>query len=254
MKMRWLTFGLWMLVSSAALAQEFKLAKSTGSIDITELNKVMIEGYAGNEIVFRSRDHDKGHDERAEGLRAIGNFGLEDNTGIGLSVIDNSGVVEVRQLKKMDGPNILIRVPQGMRIRYTHSSPYGSGLELSSLEGEIEVSTVHNKVHLQNVTGSVKVRTVHGDVDGVFGAVKNSISIASTHGHVDVAMPISTKANLNIGTSYGTIFIDPDFEIQMDKTGSVVKYNDKLSGKLNGGGVEVRLSSEHDNVYLRKNN
>ena len=141
-----------------------------------------------------------------------------------------------------------------MRIRYSHSSPYGSGLELDNLEGEIEISTVHNKVLLQNVTGSVKVRTVHGNVDGVFGTIKNPVSIASTHGHVHVAMPISTKANLKVSTSYGTIYMDPAFEIERDQTGSSVKSNDKLSGKLNGGGGDVTLSSDHENVYLRKNN
>ena len=100
MGMRCLIMGFCTLLSSEIFGQEFKLAKKAGSIEIRELNKVKIEGYVGNEIVFLSRDYDSDHDERAEGLRAIGNFGLEDNTGIGLSVIDNNGVVEVKQLKK----------------------------------------------------------------------------------------------------------------------------------------------------------
>jgi hypothetical protein len=32
----------------------------------------------------------------------------------------------------------------------------------------------------------------------------------------------------------------------------MVKYSDKVSGKLNGGGVAIDLSATHDNIYLRK--
>src|SRR5450631_1919123 len=83
-----------------ANAQDYKLAKSSGRLEIKEVNNVIVEGYNGNEIVFSSRDHDRDDDGRAKGLRAISSLGLEDNTGIGLSVVDKGNVVEVQQLKK----------------------------------------------------------------------------------------------------------------------------------------------------------
>lgn len=245
----------WMCASSLALfSQEYKLAKSTGTLDIKEVNEVKIEGYAGKEVIFTSRDFDRDKDDRAKGLRAISSMGLEDNTGLGLSVIDNNGVIEVRQLKKMDGPDILIKVPQGMTVKYSHSSPHGSDVEIKNLSSEVDVSTVHNDVTLENLTGVIKIRTVHGDIDAKFSTeIKNQTTISSTHGHVDVAMPTSTAANLKLSTSWGEIFVDPVFKLQFDKSGDMVKYSDKLSAKINGGGVEITLSSTHDNVYLRKN-
>ncbi len=238
---------------SVALAQDFKVAKASGRLEIKELNDVTIEGYNGNEIVFSSRDHDKDEDERAKGLRAISNSGLEDNTGLGISVLEKGNVIEVQQLKKMEGPDIKIMVPRGVTIFYSHTSPYGGDVKFKNIESEIEVSTVHNEVFLDNVTGPMTINTVHGGIEASFGAnMKNPISIISVHGHVDVSLPIATKANLKLGTSYGEIFVDPDFKIDIEKSGNMVKYSDNVSGKINGGGLDLTLSSTHNSVYLRK--
>ncbi len=241
------------MMSATLLGQEFKLAKSTGTLEITEVNEVRIEGYAGKEVIFSSRDFSRDKDDRAKGLRAISSLGLEDNTALGLSVIENGGVITVRQLKKMDGPDILIKVPQGMAIKYSHTSPHGSDVYVKNVEGEIDISTVHNDVHVENSTGVVKVRTVHGGIDASFNdPIKNAISLSSTHGHVDVALPGTVKANLKLNTSWGEILVDPAFKLEMDRTGDMVKYSDKMTAKVNGGGIEISLASTHDNVYLRK--
>jgi hypothetical protein len=245
-------FGL--LVTGILNAQEYKVAKSTGRLEIREVNNVSIEGYSGNEIIFSSTDHDRDDDDgRAKGLKAISSMGLEDNSGIGLSVVDKGNVVEVQQLKKMDGPDITIKVPKGVVVSYSHSSPYGDDIEIKNFDGEIEISTVHNSVELTNVTGPMSIKTVHGDINASLGAaLKSPVSIVSVHGHVDVAFPVATKADLKLSTTWGEIFVDPDFKIEIDKTGNFVKYSDKLAGKLNGGGIDIELSSTHNNVYLRK--
>src|SRR5882762_2291990 len=245
--------GLACISLACANAQDYKLQKTTGRLDIKEVNEVTIEGYNGSEIVFSSRDNDHDQDNRAKGLRAVSSLGLEDNTGIGLSVADKGNVIEVRQLKKMDGPDIKILVPKGVTVYYSHTSPYGSDVKFKNVESEIEVSTVHNSVFLDNVTGPVDVKTVHGEIEATFGtSIKSAISIASVHGHVDVSLPVGTKANLKLGTTWGEIFVDPDFKIDIERSGNMVKYNDNVSGKINGGGLDISLSSTHGNVYLRK--
>ena len=245
--------GLIVIGLGHAKAQDYKLAKTSGRLEIKEVNHVSIEGYNGNEIIFSSRDHDRDEDDRAKGLRAISSLGLEDNTGIGLSVVDKGNVVEVQQLKKMDGPEIKIMVPKGVTVSFSHTSPYGDDVKFKNMENEIEVSTVHNGVYLDNVTGPLNIKTVHGEIEASFGAnIKNPISIVSVHGHVDVSMPVGTKANLKLGTVYGEIFVDPDFKIEIERTGNMVKYSDNVAGKINGGGLDMTMSSTHNNVYLRK--
>jgi DUF4097 and DUF4098 domain-containing protein YvlB len=151
------------------------------------------------------------------------------------------------------GPDVTIKVPKGVKVYYSHTSPHGDRFEVNNFEGDIEVSMVHNNVVLTNTSGPLNIKTVHGDVDATLTAnQKSPARIVSVHGHVDVGMPVTMKANLRLGTSWGEILVDPDFKIEIEKTGNFVKYSDKVSGKLNGGGIDLELASTHSNVYLRK--
>ena len=239
---------------SALRAQEYKLAKSSGKLVIKEVNNVSIEGYGGNEIVFSSMDGSREKDSRASGLRAVSSMGLEDNTGIGIAVLDKGTTYEVYQLKKMDGPRVKIMVPKGVSIYYSHTNPHGSDVRFKNVESEIEVSTVHNGVHLDNVTGPMNIKTVHGDIEADLSAnLKSPTSLTSTHGLVDITMPASMKATMSMSTTWGEIFVDPAFKLEVESKGDFVKYSsNKVNGKINGGGLEIYLGSTHNNIYLRK--
>ncbi|UXE66621.1 MAG: DUF4097 family beta strand repeat protein [Chryseotalea sp. WA131a] len=238
---------------SVATAQEFKLAKTSGRLEI-HIGRVTVEGHSGNEIIFSSRDRDRDEDDgRAKGLRAINSLGLEDNTGLGINVADKGNVVEVYQLKKMNSPEIKILVPKGVIISYEHSSQYGSEATFRNLENEIEISTHYNSVELENVTGPVTAKVIYGHIDANFSQnVKGPLSLISIYSHVDVTLPLATKANLKLSTSYGEIFVAPEFKIDIDKDGEMVRYSDKVNGKINGGGMSIDIRSDYSKVYLRK--
>lgn len=239
-------------ITLSAAAQEFKVAKSSGKLQI-HLSRVTVEGHSGNEIIFSSKDHDREEDERAKGLKAINGLGLEDNTGLGINVTEKDGVLVVNQLKKMNSPDIKILVPKGVIVAYDHNSQYSSKVVFRNMENEIEVSANYNSVELENITGPATVKAVYGSVDAVFGAnVKGPISIVSIYGHVDVAMPATVKANIKMSTSYGEIFVAPDFKIEVEKEGEWVKYSDRISGKINGGGMNIDFRSDYGKIYFRK--
>lgn len=237
---------------NTAVAQEFKVAKSTGRLELN-IGRVTVEGHTGNEIIFSSRDHKEGKDERAEGLRAINSLGLEDNTGLGINVTQKGDVVEVSQLKKMNAPDVKILVPKGVIVSFSHESQYGGTATFKNMENEIEVSANYNSIELENITGPVTAKTVYGHIEADFSQnVKGPISIVSIYGYVDVTLPIATKANLKMSTSYGEILVAPEFKIEIDKQGDMVRYSDRVNGKINGGGINVDFRSDYSKIYLRK--
>lgn len=254
MKKVLMVIGILVAAICVATAQEFKVAKSSGRLEI-HLGKATIEGYNGNEIVFTSLDKDRDEDEdnRSRGLRAINSLGLDDNTGLGIHVADKGNVVEVYQLKKMNSPEIKILVPKGMIISYEHSSQYGDDVKFKNLENEIEISTHYNSVELENITGPVTAKVIYGHIEANFNQnVKGPLSLVSIYGYVDVTLPLATKANLKLVTSYGEIFVAPEYKIEIDKEGTMVRYSDKVSGKINGGGMNIDIRSDYGKVYLRK--
>ncbi|SJZ35905.1 DUF4097 family beta strand repeat-containing protein [Sediminibacterium ginsengisoli] len=245
------------LVAFAALvsvkAQEFKLAKSTGKI-VINLSSVTVEGYSGNEIIFSSDKEANENDDRAKGLRPISGSGLTDNTGLGISVTEKDGVVEVTQVSAKNA-QIKIKLPKAMSVSYSFSKVMNAGKGIfKNLESEIDVSVQYNSIQLENVTGPLAVKSVYGGVDVKFGEnIKGPISVVSIYGYVDASIPVTTKANIKMSTSYGEILAASDLKIEIEKTGDMVSYSDKVKGKLNGGGFDLSLTSNYGKVYLRKN-
>jgi predicted membrane protein len=236
-----------------AHAQEFKLAKNSGRLEIYAGN-VTVEGHNGNDIIFSTSNYKAGQDKRAAGLHALNGLGLDDNTGLGINVADKGNAVEVRQLSKTSSHEIKILVPKGIIVSFSHESQYGGNATFRNMTNEIEVSAQYNSIKLENVTGPLTVKTIYGHVDAVFdNVIKDPISIVSIYGHVDVALPQTTKANLTLSTSYGEVFVAPEFNIKVEaSTGGMVKYSDKISGTINGGGINMELRCDYGKVYLRK--
>ena len=241
------------LVPWMARAQEFKITKNSGRLEV-HLGRVSFEGYNGSEIVISSENDNGRKDERAEGLRAINGLGLADNTGLGINVEEKPGAVIVRQLKKIKAPEIKIMVPKGVIVSFQHDSQYAGTVEFKNMENEIEVAAQYNSVELENVTGPMTVKSIYGHVEADFrSAIKSPISIVSVYGYVDVALPETTRANLKMDTRYGEIFVSPDLKFEVNAEAGMVKYSDRVQGKLNGGGdLNIDLSSNYGKIYLRK--
>lgn len=238
-----------LLITGSAWAQEFKISKSTGRL-VINIGKVTVEGYTGNEIIFTSKDRDRKSDERAKGLKEINGLGLEDNTGLGINVEDKGTTVVVRQLKKMNSPEIRIMVPKGVTIAYEFDSQYGGGVSFRNVESEIEVAAQYNSIELVNVTGPLTVKTIYGNVEATFEQnVKGPLSIVSVYGYADVTLPANIKANIKMSTSYGELYAAPDFKIDVDRS---LDDENRVSGKINGGGMNIDIGSSYGKVYLRK--
>jgi predicted membrane protein len=233
-------------------AQEFKVAKNSGRLEIN-IGRVTVEGHGGNEIIFKSSYGIRDKDQRAEGLRSVNSLGLEDNTNLGINVTQEGDVVKVRQLKKTSSPAIKILVPRNVIVSFSYESQYGGEARFINMTNEIEVDAQYNSIELENVTGPLTVKTIYGHVEAKMdAAMKGPISIVSVYGFVDITIPASTKANLKMSTSYGEILADPELKIEMDRSGDVIRYSDNINGKLNGGGLPIDLSCNYGKLYLRK--
>lgn len=252
MKNRNIILALALIFPAFAGAQEYKVAKTSGRLELN-VGRVTVEGHAGNEIIFSSMNGKREKDDRAEGLRAINSLGLDDNTGLGIHVADNGNTVKVHQLKKTQAPDIKVLVPKGIIVAFKHESQYGGKARFVNLTNEIEVSAQYNSIELENVTGPLTVETTYGHVIADFTSpMKDPVSIVSIYGYLDVTLPQATKANLKLSTSYGDIFVAPEFNIQMAAKDGMQVYSDKIAGTINGGGINIDLNCSYGKIYLRR--
>jgi hypothetical protein len=236
-----------------AQAQEYKVNKTTGKL-VLNLCSATIEGYEGTQVVFSSTKDEADQDPRAKGLRAINGSGFTDNTGLGISAVENGTTLEVNQVA--GNVAIKIMVPKGVIVSYNcHKLANAGTVYFKNMQNEIEVSTEYNAVKLENISGPVSVRAIYGSVDATFSnPVKGPVSIASIYATVDVAIPLDTKANVKLSSEHGSILAAADMKIEMEKTSEndMISYGNLVNGKLNGGGAEFKLTADYGKIYLRK--
>lgn len=236
---------------SSEKARTFRMTTKAVKIHI-DLGRAVIEGHSGNEIIFSLQDGTKKIDEKAKGLKSINGLGLEDNTGLGINVTEVSGVIQVSQMNSADPSNLKILVPYGMIIAFDHQSKFGKDVYFRNIQGEIEISTNENSVHLENVTGPVSIKTVQGDVEAVFHQnVKGPISIVSIYGNIDIALPQTTHSDLQMNAKFGEILVAEEFKLEVQKQEQKSRYTNQVTGKLNGGGFNIDLRTDNGKIYLR---
>ena len=118
---------------------------------------------------------------------------------------------------------------------------------------QLNASLTYGDVSLEKVNNAMKVESTYGHVIATFteSGLQADCSITSTYSFVDVSIPQASKANLSLQTNYGEIYSNVDF--QYDRSKSIDEmYKNRIAGTLNEGGVELKLKSPYNNVYLRK--
>lgn len=249
-----LTFAI-----SACYAQEFKYdVKQSNQIFIKNLSGgISIEEISGSQLIIETGRFEK-RPARADGLKSLYGSGAEDNTNIGLEITTIGNVIEiVGASKQAEDAHYTFKVPKGVNVKIDYRSPFaGDDIKVKNFSSELEVSILNPGIDLENVTGPVILNLTNGDINIDFGTVNQNapISINATNGIIDITLPANTPANIAMSTINGEIFtnFDIDFE-RKEKDGlSYIGGGQKIKGTINGGGVDIKLVTINDNIYLRK--
>jgi len=238
--------------------KEFKIKQSSGNLYIKGVADVTIESYNGNEIIVSGEVMVKKDPEndRSKGLKVLDSRGIEDNTGLGYSLIQKEGNVEMTTLghAHCDCIPITIKVPQGVGLIVEDNTFRGQNIVIKNFTSPIDVSMNNHNITLENITGPMAVKTLHGNIESVFNTIsqEGTINLVAVHGFVDVSLPSSTRADLKLKTQHGEIYTDMDIEISKSDENTSDFGNKVVVGKLNGGGVSMTISSNFHEVYLRK--
>jgi len=238
------------LAFSTLTAQEtFSKAASGKKIVFKEIDRLSIVGTSTSDLTI-SQESSRETNERAKGLQKISASGRKDNTGFGVSVTEEDGVIYVEQVGGKNG-RIIVNVPNNAIVEVIQSTYNGGNLLVDDFAGELDVSMHYHRVKLNNTTGPIAINTIYGGITVVLSkSPTNDIRLHSTYSDVDLELPSSVKANVSLSTSYGSMYTDFDILVKSN-TGNGRK-DGKLNGTINGGGTQISLTATYDDIYLRK--
>ena len=133
-----------------------------------------------------------------------------------------------------------------------YNSVHSEDVHIKNVSNELKVISEHADLVFENISGPTKIYSTHGEIDVVFSEINqsNPISISSPHGDIDVTLPSNAAANIELYAGYGEIFSNLDLEYEKNKDG-LTSYSNHIIATLGGGGVEIKIKSDHADIFLR---
>ena len=219
---------------------------------------VKINGYNGDEVqveLYEIQDGklppkiETGETNRA-GLKLY-------NTPSGdIRVYESSNTIYVTSGSRKPEINTNIIVPNNVILKVKSNK---SGLiHIENMKGELEITNSNGDIILNSVSGAILVSSYAGKINAVingFSTDKPS-SFSSQSDDIDITLPSNTKTSFILNVREGDIY--SDFNIEMKSAWE--KREDRRSsnfrritkGDINGGGAEVKVTSNSGNLIVRK--
>ncbi len=217
-------------------------------VKIKSRSEIVLKTHDKNEILIKAKGL-KPLPSKAKGLKLVG-VGGEDNTDVGFNVVQTGNNLIVESVRKSGGAEIYL--PKSQNVSVTNS--WNGDIYIEGFTGEVEANAnLNGGLQLVNISGPITAYALNESIRVQFDKINQDapIVIRTTNGEIDVTLPESTPANLELSSMNGDIYTNFDLK-RPEKNGLKSYGSSKVNGAINGGGVGIKLKSTNGNLYLRK--
>jgi len=155
--------------------------------------------------------------------------------------------------KQKNGKTVEVEAPKDTVIGAGNQNPIDIRLTIQApADRQLKLACKYGDIELDNFGNAGAVVSKYGGIDAAFpsGRLPERLVLESKYDYVDVSLPKSTAADIEMDTDYGKIFTD--LNVAIDRRRSRRKnYGDQVIGTLSGGGPRLTLRAKYDNIYLR---
>lgn len=118
----------------------------------------------------------------------------------------------------------------------------GGSVQANDIDGSLKTGTSGGSVRLTGIAGSVDASTSGGSIEAEITRLGDYVRLSGSAGSVRVRMPLNKGLDLDLrGNRVSTASLS-NFDGSIEKT--------RVTGRLNGGGIPVKISSASGSVYL----
>lgn len=198
-----------------------------------------------------------GRDAAPPGMKRIGEQP-------GLNIEEDHNVVTITTGPMGRGSDLTIETPVNTNLQIKTMN--GSSIDVTGINGDLEIENTNGSIRLANVSGSVVAHTLNGGITATLDRITGSkpMSFTSLNGKIDVTLPADTKARLRLKSDNGSIYSDFDVKLEADANKPVVEDSRSQDGKykisvdravtgtINGGGPEYTFQTMNGNILIHK--
>ena len=139
---------------------------------------------------------------------------------------------------------ITVRVPNGVKVDV---SSVNGGLDIDGVSAEVEAHTVNGGIEARSSGGPVRASTVNGEIDVRMGATgTGNLDFSTTNGSITVTVPDGLNAEVSMRTVNGSVGAD----FPMTVNGRINPR--RIAATIGRGGMRIDLSTVNGSIDLRK--
>jgi DUF4097 and DUF4098 domain-containing protein YvlB len=201
----------------------------------------------GNDVSVTARMHERGWLWWGFG-RGVEKIDVIVPRRYGISVRTGGGSVDLRDtigtasLHTSGGDASAKNVTGNVELRTS-----GGSIQVDTIRGDVDAETSGGDVRLLNVDGKIRGNTSGGSVRCSLAGANRGISATTSGGDIELTLPRTTTANIDVSTSGGQI------KSQIPVTST--QFEDKhLQGSTNGGGAVIYAHTSGGSISLRAEN
>ena len=241
-----LVLGLLLMLSPAAFSGEYdndNHEKATGSyhkeLDVKSIKSIGVETVNGG-ITVVGDDTDKiliDADLTVKGPDAAVCQELLDKIEIRLQERKKSLNIEVERKKKHKysiSVSFNIRVPHEMSV---NASTVNGGINVTALEGDMELSTVNGGINCNQIDGSIEASTVNGGLN--LSSVSGDVEASTVNGGIVCNSVDTTPSSIELSAVNGSIELG-----LKGKLNSSLEAN-TMNGKIRISGIDIELPKKN---------
>ena len=140
--------------------------------------------------------------------------------------------------------DITVRVPDGVKIDV---SSVNGGLDISGATAEVEAHTVNGGIEARSSGGPVNASTVNGEIDVRMGAIgSGNLDFSTTNGSITVTVPDGLNADITMRTVNGSVGSD----FPMTVNGRISPR--RIAATIGRGGMKIDLTTVNGSIDLRR--
>ncbi|MEW6992342.1 DUF4097 domain-containing protein [Colwelliaceae bacterium 6441] len=142
-----------------------------------------------------------------------------------------------------------IMVPNATRL--ASIDLVNGSLKVDGVTGEMNIDLVNGSIWANGLSANSEISSVNGGIEVSYQSIANDlndISIETVNGQIELVLPETINAEVDIETMHGSI--RNDFGLSVDKN---MFSGKSLHGTIGSGDVRVSIESVNGGIKLKKN-
>ena len=158
---------------------------------------------------------------------------------------EDGGDYRLNGVKKNDvAVRITVELPQNVPLEV---STVNGGLQIDGVSAPVEASTVNGRIAVHTSTGPVQATTVNGSIEAIMQSLTTGdVSLTTVNGSVTAGLPAKINANIDAETVNGRV--ETDFPVKI--TGRISTRH--LRGTIGTGGLTLKLGTVNGSITLHE--